>query len=99
MNPRLISEFRSIVGDAGLVSGPEQLRTYECDGLTLFRVVPDLVLLPATAEEVQAIARVCSPGTNPDGGARVGHRTERRSTASQGRRGDQRHPDESHPGG
>ena len=59
MNPRLITEFRSIVGDAGLVSGPEQLRTYECDGLTLFRVVPDLVLLPATTEEVQAIARVC----------------------------------------
>jgi glycolate oxidase len=59
MNPRLITEFRSIVGDAGLVSGPEQLRTYACDGLTLFRVVPDLVLLPATAKEVQAIAKVC----------------------------------------
>ena len=59
MNARLVSEFRSIVGDAGLVSGPEQLRTYECDGLTLFRVVPDLVLLPATSQEVQAIVKVC----------------------------------------
>jgi glycolate oxidase len=27
--------------------------------LTLFRVVPDLVLLPATAQEVQAIVKVC----------------------------------------
>ena len=59
MNARLVSEFRSIVGDAGLVSGPEQLRTYECDGLTLFRVVPDLVLLSASAEEMQAIVKVC----------------------------------------
>ena len=59
MNARLVSEFRSIVGDAGLVSGPEQLRTYECDGLTLFRVVPDLVLLPATAEEMQAMVKMC----------------------------------------
>ena len=59
MNARLVSEFRSIVGDAGLVSGPEQLRTYECDGLTLFRVVPELVLLPATSQEVQAIVKLC----------------------------------------
>jgi glycolate oxidase len=59
MNARLVSEFRSIVGDAGVVAEPEQLRTYECDGLTLYRVVPDLVLLPASAEEVQKIVRVC----------------------------------------
>ena len=59
MNARLVSEFRSIVGDVGLVSGPEQLRTYECDGLTLFRVVPDLVLLPASAEEMQAVVKLC----------------------------------------
>ena len=59
MNAGLVSEFRSIVGDAGLVSGPEQLRTYECDGLTLFRVVPDLVLLPATAAEMQAVMKLC----------------------------------------
>ncbi len=59
MDARLVNEFRSIVGDAGLVSGPEQLRTYECDGLTLFRVVPDLVLLPSSAQEMQRIVRVC----------------------------------------
>lgn len=40
MNARLISEFRSIVGDAGLVCGPEQLRTYECDGLTAIIAAP-----------------------------------------------------------
>src|ERR1700675_82924 len=39
---------------------PEQLRTYECDGLTGRRVVPALVALPGTAEEVQAVVRLCN---------------------------------------
>ncbi len=59
MDARLVNEFRSIVGNAGLVTGVEQLRTYECDGLTLFRVMPELVLLPSSAQEMQAIVKVC----------------------------------------
>jgi glycolate oxidase len=39
---------------------PEQLRTYECDGLTGHRVVPALVALPGTVEEVQAVVRICN---------------------------------------
>src|SRR6476661_3626141 len=39
---------------------PEQLRTYECDGLTEQRVVPALVALPGSVEEVQAVVRVCN---------------------------------------
>ncbi len=37
----------------------EQLRTYECDGLMNYRVIPDLVVLPETAEHVQKIVRTC----------------------------------------
>jgi len=59
MDSHLISEFRCIVGDAGLVTAAEQRRTYECDGLTLFRVVPELVLLPASGEEMQAVVKIC----------------------------------------
>jgi glycolate oxidase len=39
---------------------PEQLRTYECDGLTGHRVVPALVALPGSVEEVQAVVRICN---------------------------------------
>src|SRR4051794_37992552 len=39
---------------------PEQLRTYECDGLTGHRVVPALVALPGSAAEVQAVVRLCN---------------------------------------
>jgi len=59
MDDRIINEFRAITGDAGLFTRPEQLRTYECDGLTNFRVMPAAVVLPSTAEQVQAIVRVC----------------------------------------
>jgi glycolate oxidase len=37
----------------------EQLRTYECDGLTGHRVVPALVVLPETATEVQRVVQLC----------------------------------------
>jgi glycolate oxidase len=59
MNPRLLDEFRTVVGEHGLICSAEELHTYECDGLTNFRVLPQAVLLPATTEQVQGIVRVC----------------------------------------
>src|SRR3977135_3292975 len=62
MNPmeaRLLDELRAIVDDRGLISSSEELHTYEGDGLTNFRVMPRAVLLPDSAEQVQAIVRIC----------------------------------------
>src|ERR1700686_2740376 len=62
MNPmeaRILNELRAVVGDRGLISSPEELHTYECDGLTNFRVMPRAVLLPNSTEQVQAIVRIC----------------------------------------
>ncbi len=59
MDPRILNEFRFIVGDHGLISSTEELHTYECDGLTNFRVLPRAVLLPSSTEQVQAILRIC----------------------------------------
>jgi glycolate oxidase len=59
MDLRILNEFRTILGEHGLVSSPEELHTYECDGLTNFRVMPLAVLLPNSTEEVQAIIRIC----------------------------------------
>ncbi len=55
----VIDELKAITGASGLITDREQLRTYECDGLTNFRRVPQAVLLPSTVEQVQAIVRVC----------------------------------------
>jgi glycolate oxidase len=59
MNPRLLDKFRAVVGERGLICSAEELHTYECDGLTNFRLLPQAVLLPATTEQVQGIVRVC----------------------------------------
>src|SRR2546425_10467911 len=58
MEARILNQFRAIVG-RGLITEPSQLHTYECDGLTNFRVMPQAVLLPVSTEDVQAIVRIC----------------------------------------
>ena len=59
MDHRILDELRAIVDARGLICSPEELLTYESDGLTTFRVVPRAVLLPTSTEQVQAIVRVC----------------------------------------
>jgi glycolate oxidase len=55
----VLAEFHAIAGADGVISKLEQLRTYECDALTNMRAVPLAVLLPRSAEQVQAIVRIC----------------------------------------
>jgi len=56
-------EFRAAAGElfAGdaLISELAQLRTYECDALTGHRAIPELVVLPGSVDQVQAIVRLC----------------------------------------
>ena len=59
MDAQILSAFRDVVGKQGLITHPEELRTYECDGLTNFRVTPAVVLLPATGEQVRDVVRIC----------------------------------------
>ena len=49
----LIRRLEEIVGPQGVISERNQLRTYECDGLANFRVIPSVVVLPETADQVQ----------------------------------------------
>lgn len=56
---RYCCRVASNLDDEGVVEKYEQLRTYESDGLTSFRVTPALVVLPATTEEVQGVLRIC----------------------------------------
>src|SRR5216684_3031455 len=58
VDAHILQKLRSIVGERGLISSPEELHTYECDGLTNFRVMPRAVLLPTSTKQVQAILRV-----------------------------------------
>ncbi len=55
----LAGDLNRLLSPGALIEEPEQLRTYECDGLTGRRVVPSLVALPSTTEEVQGVVRAC----------------------------------------
>jgi glycolate dehydrogenase FAD-linked subunit len=55
----IFQELRAIVGERGLITSPEELRTYECDALTYFRALPRAVLLPDSTEQVRSIVRLC----------------------------------------
>ncbi|MDT7648935.1 MAG: glycolate oxidase, partial [Pseudonocardiales bacterium] len=52
--------FERMLDPSDVISNPVQCRAYECDGLTGYRVVPELVLLPRDAEQVAAAVRVCA---------------------------------------
>ncbi|MDP3837355.1 MAG: FAD-binding protein, partial [Methylococcales bacterium] len=43
-----------------ILSAPEQLRPYECDALSVYQMLPWLVVLPETTEQAQAVLRLCS---------------------------------------
>jgi glycolate oxidase len=61
----LIRRMVEVVGPDGVISERNQLRTYECDGLTAFRVIPSVVVLPETAAQVQAVVRTCRDAAVP----------------------------------
>ncbi len=60
MNLQFIEELRAVVGHGGVIAEHDQLKTYECDGLTNFRQIPEAVVLPRSTEEVQGIVRLCA---------------------------------------
>src|SRR5262245_65831669 len=54
-----LDELRAVLGAEHVVTEHEQLRVYECDGLTGHRAVPELVVLPGSTDDVQAVVRAC----------------------------------------
>src|SRR5579872_3199518 len=60
-----LDELAAVLRADQLITGPEQLRTYECDGLTGRRVVPMAVALPESADEVAAVVGVCARHGTP----------------------------------
>jgi len=56
----LIAALRDIVPEDALLFETEDLRPYECDGLSAYRRLPLVVTLPESIEQVQAILRLCN---------------------------------------
>ncbi len=56
----LLGKLQSSLPASAILSSAEELRPYECDGLSAYRELPLLVVLPETIEQVQAIIRECA---------------------------------------
>ena len=76
---RIVAALRAIVPGEGVIAAERELRPYECDGLTAYRQLPMVVVLPETTEQVAQVLRYChgegikvvprGAGTSLSGGA------------------------------
>ncbi|HPT51375.1 MAG TPA: FAD-linked oxidase C-terminal domain-containing protein [Accumulibacter sp.] len=57
--PALIARLSVVLPADALLTVEEDLRPYECDGLTAYRCLPSLVALPENEAQVRAILRIC----------------------------------------
>ncbi|QDQ86679.1 glycolate oxidase subunit GlcD [Alcaligenaceae bacterium SJ-26] len=57
--PALIEALRQAAPGLTILHEREQLRPYECDGLSAYRTTPLLAVLPERVEQVAAILRTC----------------------------------------
>ncbi|APC14768.1 glycolate oxidase subunit GlcD [Pseudomonas frederiksbergensis] len=55
----LLKALREQVPELDILYREEELKPYECDGLSAYRTTPMLVLLPRDLEQVQAVLKLC----------------------------------------
>jgi glycolate oxidase len=76
---RIVAALRKIVRGEGVIDTEREMRPYESDGLTAYRQLPMVVVLPETTAQVSAVLRYChengikvvprGAGTSLSGGA------------------------------
>ncbi len=59
MLPQTLRRLAAVLEPGALLTAPEDVRPYECDGLTGHRAVPAAVALPRSTAQVAAAVRVC----------------------------------------
>ena len=75
----IVAAMRAIVPGEGVVDATEEMRAFETDGLTAYRQMPLVVVLPETVDQVARVLRYChengvrvvprGSGTSLSGGA------------------------------
>lgn len=76
---QIADDLRGIVPGEGVIADEDELRPYESDGLTAYRTLPLIVVLPETVEQLAEVMRYCKrnklkvvprgAGTSLSGGA------------------------------
>src|SRR5208283_2672156 len=75
----IVNALRRIVPGEGVIDSERERRAYECDGLTAYRQLPMVVVLPSTTAQVSQVLKYCQQhnirvvprgaGTSLSGGA------------------------------
>src|SRR3954453_4471152 len=75
----IVRDLSAIVPGKGVISGEREMRPYESDGLTAYKQLPFVVVLPETTEQVLRVLKYChhnnirvvprGAGTSLSGGA------------------------------
>jgi glycolate oxidase len=75
----IVRGLRAIVPGEGVIAAEKEMRPYESDGLTAYRQLPMVVVLPSTTQQVSEVLRFChenrvkvvprGAGTSLSGGA------------------------------
>src|SRR6185295_14223476 len=76
---QIVADLQAIVPGEGVIANERSMRAYESDGLTAYRQVPMVVVLPETTAQVAAVLTYChdnsirvvprGAGTSLSGGA------------------------------
>jgi glycolate oxidase len=76
---RIVADLRAIVPGEGVIDAEREMRPFESDGLTAYRQLPMVVVLPETTSQVSQVLRYChgagikvvprGAGTSLSGGA------------------------------
>jgi glycolate oxidase len=61
----LIEPLRDVVGPNGVLTSPSDLLVYECDGFTIEKNKPDVVVFPTTTDQVVKIVQLCNEADVP----------------------------------
>ena len=57
---KIVSEMGRMINPKNVLSHPDELRPFETDGLTAYRQMPLVVVMPETVEEVSNILKYCN---------------------------------------
>jgi glycolate oxidase len=55
----IVADLRRIVPGEGVISSEDELRAYDCDGLSAYRQLPLIVVLPSTTDQVAKVMKYC----------------------------------------
>jgi glycolate oxidase len=60
----IVAALRAIVPGEGVIAGEREMRPFESDGLTAYRQLPMVVVLPSTTQQVSDVLRYCYDTTS-----------------------------------